>query len=437
MYIALSVASALVTKLRCGPDEPAHFIYVREIGEHLRLPELSHVETHEISLHSSHEAHQPPLYYALAAVPYSISRLFGAGIDTSWLIVRLFTTLTGAGWVYFLYRLSSEFFRKNRYFAVLGAACVGLMPLSTYIGGVVNNDALVSLLFTAALWLIIKSIKRGCISRKAALQIGAVSGLAILTKSQGLFLLPLAAIAALIIAKRKGWGNSVTTVGNAVIAILFAGLVSSAWFIRNRYVCGSFITQSLYNPMDLSNASLGLAGRIFIVQLVTTQLFDYFWTPFWLISGFIDVMWYQKLLMVFCVFVLIGVLVHLRNSRRSKSTEFDCREDVWTFMALPGILIHIFLFRHTLWVDQGALQQGRLLLPAAGILSVAVIVAFYTLISRPITAIIMRITNSMKPVKYETVQSGVNAVLGILLIIGLFAANLSVLHGIAAYYRIH
>ncbi|MEN6521703.1 MAG: DUF2142 domain-containing protein [Armatimonadota bacterium] len=434
MYIVLSVASALVTRLRCGPDEPAHFIYVREIGEHFRLPELSHVETHEISLHSSHEAHQPPLYYALAAVPYFVSRSFGAGIDTSWLAVRLFTVLIGAGWVYFLYRLSREFFPKNRYFAVLGAACVGLMPLSTYIGGVINNDALISLFFTAALWLIVKSIRRGCINRKAALQIGIVSGLAILSKSQGLFLLPLIVIAAFIIMRRKGWG---TTAGNAAIAVLIAGLVSSVWFVRNRYVCGSFITQSLHNPMDLSSGNLALPEWIFIIQLVTRQLFDYFWTPFWLISEFIDVILYQRLLMVFCVFVLIGVLVHLRSCRCSRSTGLDCREDVLAFMALPGILIYMFLFRHTIWVDRGAFQQGRLLLPAAGILSVGVVIALNMLIIKPVSRVIMRITSRTKPVRYEAVQARISAALGILLVIGLLAANLGVLHGIAAYYRIH
>lgn len=439
VYIGLSVASALVTKLRYGPDEPAHFIYVREIGEHLRLPGLSHEETHEISLHSSHEAHQPPLYYVLAAVPYFVSRSLGADVNGAWLVVRLFTVLLGAGWIYFLYRLSREFLAKGRITAVVAAACVGLLPLSTYIGGVVNNDVLISMLFTAGLWLIIRAIRRDEINRKSAFQIGIVSGLAVLAKSPGLFLLPVIAAAGLIIARRRGWKDSIPTLGNAAIAILVAVFVSSIWFVRNWYVHGTFIIQSLHNPLDQSDG-LGVTGWIFVIQLITDQLFDYFWTPFWLVKDFIDPLLYHSLLMAFCVFVAVGVLAHLRGCRCSRSTEPYCRSDAWVLMALPGALIYIFLFRHTLWVDRGALQQGRLLLPAAGILAVAIIIAFKTLIKRPVLKAVVKFSKLLKreqDVNYNVIRMKVDVTLSALLIIGLLAANLSVLHAIAAYYRLN
>jgi len=439
VYIGLSVASALVTKLRYGPDEPAHFIYVREIGEHLRLPKLSHEETHVISLHSSHEAHQPPLYYILAAVPYYVSRSLGADVNRAWLVVRLFSSLLGAGWIYFLYRLSREFLIKGRITAVIAAACIGLMPLSTYIGGVVNNDVLISMLFTAGLWLIVRTIRRDEISRKSAFQIGIVSGLAVLAKSQGLFLLPVIAVACLIIAHRRGWKDSIPSLGNAAIAILVAVLVSSIWFVRNWYVYGTFIIQSLHNPLAQSDG-LGIAGWIFVIQLITSQVFDYFWTPFWLVKDFVDYQLYHKLLMAFCVFVAVGVFAHLRSCRCLRSTEPYCRSDAWALMALPGVLIYIFLFRHTLWVDRGALQQGRLLLPAAGILALAIVIALKTLIKRPVLKAAVKFLKLLKrgqDVEYDVIRMRVDIILGALLIIMLLTVNLCVLNTIAAYYRLN
>jgi 4-amino-4-deoxy-L-arabinose transferase-like glycosyltransferase len=413
-YIALSVASSFATRLRYGPDEPAHFIYVREIGEHLRMPALSHQETHEVSLHSSHEAHQPPLYYIIAAVPYFISSSLGADIDTTWRILRLFTVLFGAGWVYFLYRLSREFLGGRRYAAVLAAACVGLLPSATYIGGVVNNDALACMTFTAALWSMFKSLRRGAMSRRAAIEIGAISGLAILTKAQGMFLLPVAAAAGLLIARRSRWKASMPVLSGTALAILTALVVSAAWFIRNWYVYGSPVIQSLHNPLVLQYGDLGFEGWLVLFRLVTDELFKYFWTPFWLLREFVNPERYARLLLALCFLVMVGLLVHLRGCRRRKTGELNCRPDAWALLALPGLMIYVFLFRHTLFVDRGALQQGRLLLPAAAVFGIGLVMGFEAIVRRP----------------------AVRAAFGVLLAIGLVVANLVVLRAIVAFYEI-
>lgn len=439
-YIALSTASAFTTRLRYGPDEPAHFIYIREIGQYMRLPLLTHEETHVISLHKSHEAHQPPLYYMLAAVPFAISRALGADINTTWMVLRLFTVLLGACWVYFLYRLSGEVLGDKPYAAVLSAACVALLPLSTYTASVVNNDIAIALFFTIALWLMIKAIKNGSIDRKAGISIGVAIGLAILTKAQGLLLLPILAVAVIIIGFKKGWEISRQSIINSVITLLIASLVSFIWFFRNWYVYKSFITQTLHNPLVSSATTLGISDWIAVVWLATNHLFLYLWTPFWLLSDMVNPEKMSRLLLALCLVVFLGVIVHIRISRGSKLTELEGRADVWAFLLMPWLVIYVSWFRHTLLIDKGASERGSLFLPAAIILGLAMVVGLRALIERPVTSVVIRLVGLLKrgkQLEYKLIKNITSAILGLLLFLALVAANIAVLKAIGLYYELH
>lgn len=374
LYLVIAAAWAFTERLKYGPDEPAHFIYVRSIGSHLRIPILSHKETphaeawdHEKvarnqPLSASHEAHQPPLYYAIAAVPYVIASSLNADTDTTWRVVRLANVLIGSIWIYFLYRLLRELFGRRRFAAVAGAGFVGMLPMSAYIGGVVNNDALACALFTAAMWLIVKTFRQERLNAGSALTLGLVCGLAALAKSQGFLLIPIVLLAALFISRRSNYENLASAVTWAFGAVGMAVLVMSPWFIRNMIVVDSVIPQSLHNPNPLVP-----------IWFLTDQLFKYFWTPFWLISDLVDEQVYAKALELFCAVVFLGLVLHFVKCRKRKTEEMLCRADVWVLMVMPVVLIYVFLLRHTLLVDVGALQQGRLMLPSAGLLGMSVV----------------------------------------------------------------
>ena len=68
-FTALAVSYSLVTRLRWGPDEPAHFIYIRSIATRFELPPISHKAIGTENSVATHDGHQPPLYYALMAIP--------------------------------------------------------------------------------------------------------------------------------------------------------------------------------------------------------------------------------------------------------------------------------------------------------------------------------------------------------------------------------
>lgn len=424
-YIGLSVAVSFATRMSTGPDEPAHFIYVRSIGSHFALPMLAYQETRRTDEwaderyerrqppRASHEAHQPPLYYAVSAIPYYAAASFGVPTHTVWRVIRLFTVLLGAGWLYFLYRLSREFFRDSRYAAVVAAACVGLLPSAVFIGGVVNNDVLICLLFTAASWLLFKSVRRGEMTRRSAIETGVVAGLAMLAKAQGSFLLPLIALAALVIARRRGWKSSGSVLASGALTIAVAVLISCIWFARNWYVYGSPVIQSLHNPLLAPPYDLEPVGWVQVVGLITEELFNCFWTPFWLIEGFVNRYWYTGLLGAMSLAITAGVVIRLRPRRKGRAGDLASRADAWALLALPVLLIYVFLFRQTIMVDKGTLAQGRLLLPAAGLLGVSIVGGLGSLIRRP-------------PVR-------VTAVVAVVLL--LLAANIVVLRWVFEFYR--
>jgi 4-amino-4-deoxy-L-arabinose transferase-like glycosyltransferase len=416
VYIALSMASSFATRLRYGPDEPAHFIYVREIGSFFRMPGLAHEDTRDIALHASHEAHQPPLYYVIAALPYYLASKAGLDTDTIWTILRLFTILMGTGWVYFLYRLSRELLGPQRYAAVLSAACVGLLPMSTYIGGVVNNDALACMTFTAALWLIIRAVRRGKFTRRDVIAIGIASGLTILTKAQGIILVPTVLFAALMVARHNGWKGTKPVIIHAIASVIVAIIVSCVWFIRNWFVYDELIIQSLYNPLAQSVGGFGVVGWFAVTSLITNQLFKYFWLPYWLVPSLSQnySTLYTIALCSLCVIVTVGVIGHLRRCYKNRAGDLSCRTDVWMLLILPGILIYVSLFMHTLLVDRGALAQGRLLLPAAGVFGIGLAKCIQTIR-----------------------QSLAQKLLGLLVVIGLITANLMILNSIVLYYQSH
>jgi hypothetical protein len=68
LYLATALAYAALAPLTTGPDELAHYEYVRFIAEHGRLP-LNAEERRQ----ASYKSDQPPLYHLLAALPAALT----------------------------------------------------------------------------------------------------------------------------------------------------------------------------------------------------------------------------------------------------------------------------------------------------------------------------------------------------------------------------
>jgi hypothetical protein len=375
LFVVLSLAYSFADRLKLGPDEPAHFIYIRSLAINHTPPDIAHMETYSEDSTSSHEGHQPPLYYAIMAAPYAVLNALGVARDTIWRVLRLMNILLGVVWIYLVYLLSRAFFVKSDdqpgcptdKYALASAAFVAVIPTAPYMAAVVNNDILIALLFNWALIPMLAFFRTGGLSAKSAALLGLLMGLAILTKAQGLILVPLIVLAGICACRRTGYKNMGDVVRAIGIALGIAGLVSGWWFIRCQAIYGTPMPHSLYNPV--LNGSI---VTLFFFPLETIKLFwtmvgnllGYFWLPYWLVEASLPWQRYSMILSILGLIWLIGIIIRLRRDRN-----MDLR--ALCFLLMCPIAICATWIHYVLMTDRGANLQGRLLLPSAAVIAIA------------------------------------------------------------------
>lgn len=226
-YIGLGLAHLVVTpvlpsgagSLINAPDETAHVGYLRVMAEEHRLPTQQDAGV-------TYEWHQPPLYYALALPFYTGGGAEGQGVQTA----RLLSVLCGGLALWCIFAAARRLFPREPALAVVAVGLAALLPMRQAVYAAVGNDALLELLFSAALLQIVVAQARGFAPRRAAL-LGATIGLAILTKATGVLLLPIAAVA-LFLFWRGGETREATLWGGAWLLVVAVALVSP-WYARN------------------------------------------------------------------------------------------------------------------------------------------------------------------------------------------------------------
>ena len=240
MVLIVGLAWALLVPPFQAPDEIQHFAYAQGLAESFRLPgnaRLAEV-SNDVSLADgavgasrvaffpqaappiwssaadaayraversadppsrtngagpNPESQNPPLYYLYAAGAYLIDRggtAFGRlyAIRIGGVLLLALTTL--GAWL-----LAGETLGHRRLAQLTCAAIAGLLPMSTFISTSVTPDALLITLWTFALWMGARVIKRGARTRDGVVLCGLV-GAAVLTKATS-YALVLPAILAL------------------------------------------------------------------------------------------------------------------------------------------------------------------------------------------------------------------------------------------------
>ncbi|HXN39981.1 MAG TPA: DUF2142 domain-containing protein [Solirubrobacteraceae bacterium] len=213
------------------PDEPDHVAYVQELAETGRLPteqaraEFSTQEIyalndlrqglvrfkpqfpsisslseqrkleHDLALplprgelvNAGLAAGEPPLYYALQAIPYAAGSA-GNLLDQLQLM-RLLSALLGGLTALFIFLFVAEALPAMRWAAVAGALSVAVMPLLGFISGGINPESMLVTVSAALFYVLARAFRRGFTPRLAA-AIGLVAGIGILTKLNFVGLIP-------------------------------------------------------------------------------------------------------------------------------------------------------------------------------------------------------------------------------------------------------
>ena len=240
-FLALAVTYSVVTPIFEASDELWHYPVVQYIAAGHGLPVQTLPDRPGLW---KQQASQPPLYYAVAALLTSwvdtsdltatlrpnphgavgvvtpdgnINMVAHDPARESWPwrgtvlavhIARLLSVALSTATVCLTYRLGRETFPDRLDLALASAAFIAFTPMFTFISGSVNNDNLVIPLCALALLVMLRQGRKAQSDERRLmlgwLALGAVIGLAALTKLSGMLLLLPAALTGVYVAWQRG-----------------------------------------------------------------------------------------------------------------------------------------------------------------------------------------------------------------------------------------
>ncbi len=374
-----------------GPDEAQHFAYVVWLAEGRGLPPRG-ADSWQTPLQQ--EAGQPPLYYALAALP---ARL--AGVDDppavyrenpyfpaprprdvfdndnraihspgkahpprgGWLafyLARGLSLLFGLGLILGIYGVARQLFPDTPAIPLGAAFLVAFSPQVIYVSSMVSNDAPAAALSALALWLFARLMTGGPETRdgRLAFAAGAVLGLAGMTKVSSLLLLAPLGLGLVWLGwagRRPWWGAA----GLIALLGLGAALVAGWWFALGWLRDGSPAGLSPHDgaPWAITDpAALPSVlerwrevGRSFVLALGWGTI-----RP---------AAWVYNVALALVALALAGWAVALWRWRRTRARPAPGAQAMLGVLALALVVVALFL---EVWMSRVTAPHGRLLFPA-------------------------------------------------------------------------
>jgi 4-amino-4-deoxy-L-arabinose transferase-like glycosyltransferase len=143
-------------------------------------------------------ANEPPLYYALEAIPYGLGSA-GTLLDRLELM-RLFSALMAGLTALFTFMFVREALPGVRWAWSVGGLSVAIAPLLGFMSGAINPDAMLFAVSAALFYCLARAFRRG-FTRASACAIGAVIAVGLLSKVNFIGLLPGAILGLILLAR--------------------------------------------------------------------------------------------------------------------------------------------------------------------------------------------------------------------------------------------
>lgn len=164
----------------------------------------------------------PPLYYAYAAIGW---KLTPGGLFAKIYVVRLMSVLLLLAMAAFGWLAAGEVFGRRRLPQAVAAGYLGLLPMNTFSGSIVNPDIMLATVWVAFTWLALRTVRVGLTWRRTA-GLSAVAAASFLTHGRGLAILPVLAVVLLV-----AWARHDRTLRHtaenaaASLGVVVAGLI--------------------------------------------------------------------------------------------------------------------------------------------------------------------------------------------------------------------
>ena len=327
VFALLAILYSLVTPLWEAPDEVGHFDYVAHLLTERSLPRQRIGELGE--------AHQPPLYYALAALaasPADLSDTTGGfrlnprfvwagrggkdvnislhgtaetfpyrGEALGLRLARLASVLMAAVTVLLTVALGWRLFPERPLVGLLAGCLTAFNPQFLFISSAVNNDNLLAATATGAWWQVSRALDRPAGWRPWS-YVGLWVGAAMLAKTSGVMVAVGVGVALVVLGWRRRSAQLALRAGLAVA--LPALLLTAPWFIRNQLVYGDPVGWSMYQQLGYGDVQPAAFGWNEATQFLSVQF-----RSFWGVFGWMNVPapgWFYGLVLALVVVGLGG-----------------------------------------------------------------------------------------------------------------------------------
>lgn len=391
LHVGIGLLYDRATPIFEAPDEGFHFAYIRGLAQGRGLPvqDPAHPAAWE------QEGSQPPLYYVIMAAlaghlptpdwdtlfvhnpfvrhapgnPHDVNAYrhpltLGppyTGTTLAVHVVRWLSLALSTVTMVLVFRLALAAL-GDPWLAVLAAALAGLSPQVLFINASVNNDTLLTLLCTGALWIMLTLLarpERNALWRTSL--VGVLLGLAALTKISGLVLWPVAALTVITAALRAagpGRARGAWLAAGVRLVVMFALAVAICgwWYLRNYQLYGDWLGL---------NTMIAIAGPrtppIGLLELLREEWYG-FYLSYWAVFGVFSILpavWVHTFYGLLTAWAIAGGALALLRRPVRLSPDVALLA-LYTVLTLAGVIR---------WSQQTPASQGRLMFGALGALT--------------------------------------------------------------------
>jgi 4-amino-4-deoxy-L-arabinose transferase-like glycosyltransferase len=262
------------------------------------------------------------------------------------------------------------------------AGFVAFLPMQVALSGSVTNDIAAEALVAAGLWQIVVAMRAGW-SWRRIVTVGASCGLAVLMKSSGIVLLPVAWLALLLGGGESGRSSTPARTGARLAALTAAALLICGWWLaRNWRLYGDPLATRAFVEAFASTrptpesimARYHLSGISYAIWVIRWT-FASFWGVFGNMRIFMPTWGVYVPLLAVSLAAAGGLVRELREARAWEAG----RRAIWP-LALAVILV---LAAFALFNVSFFQAQGRYLFQALPVMALALVAGWGRLFPAP------------------------------------------------------
>jgi hypothetical protein len=262
-----AIAALRSETIHLDPTIPAIFTQAEQRKLDRELAAFNHAHERKGSPEAGSAEAEPPLYYALEALPYKLGAS-GTLLDRLQLM-RLLSALMAGATALFAFLFVREALPRVRWAWSVGGLATALSPLFGFVSGTLNPDALLFTVSAALFYCLARAFRRGLGARSAAAT-GLVIAAGFATKLNFAGLAPGALVALGILALRARRSHRLRALA-APVAAAFVGISPIAVFLARNLLTGR-------SALGIATSTLGtmhgtaLEGASYVWQLYLPRL---------------------------------------------------------------------------------------------------------------------------------------------------------------------